>query len=96
MPVVDALATEYSERVAFLAPAWKASFDATVQQAERLLQSGDVRWGLDESEGIFQAYGVPYQPATVLIGADGTIVESWLGGRDEDAMRQSIEALLQS
>ncbi len=96
MPVVDALATEYSDRVAFVAPAWKASFDATAQQAERLLQSGDVRWGLDESEGIFGAYGVPYQPATVLIGADGTIVESWLGGRDEDAMRRSIEALLES
>lgn len=55
-----------------------------------------MRWGLDESEGIFQAYGVPYQPATVLIGADGTIVESWLGAREETAMRQSIEALLES
>lgn len=96
MPVVDALATEYSDRVAFVAPAWKAPFDATAQQAARLLPSGEVRWGLDESEGIFQAYGVPYQPATVLIGADGTVVESWLGARGEDAMRQSIEALLES
>ena len=96
MPVVDALATEYSDRVAFVAPAWKASFDETAQQASRLLQSGEVRWGLDESEGIFQAYGVPYQPATVLIGTDGTVVESWLGARDEAAMRQSIEALLES
>ena len=96
MPVVDALAGEYSDRVAFVAPAWKASFDATADQAARLLPSGDVRWGLDESEGIFQAYGVPYQPATVLIGADGTIVESWLGARDEAAMRQAIESLLES
>ncbi len=79
-----------------MAPAWKASFDATAEQATRLLPSGDVRWGLDDSEGIFQAYGVPYQPATVLIGADGTIVESWLGARDEASMRQSIEALLES
>lgn len=96
MPVVDVLADEYSDRVAFVAPAWKAPFDATAQQAARLLQSGAVQWGLDESEGIFQAYGVPYQPATVLIGADGTIVESWLGARDEGAMRLSIEALLES
>ena len=79
-----------------MAPAWKASFDATARQAARLLPSGDVRWGLDESQGIFEAFGVPYQPATVLIGADGTVVESWLGARDEAAMRQSIEALLES
>jgi hypothetical protein len=96
LPVVDVLAEEYSERVAFVAPAWKASFDATAEQADRLLTSGSVRWGLDESEGIFEMYGVPYQPATVLVGADGTIVESWLGARDEASMRASIEALLES
>jgi hypothetical protein len=96
LPVVDVLAEEYSDRVAFVAPAWKASFDATAQQAAQLLPSGSVQWGLDEGEGIFEMYGVPYQPATVLIGADGTIVESWLGARDESAMREAIEALLQS
>ncbi len=96
MPVVDALAAEYSDQVAFLAPAWKASFDATAQQADRLLPTGSVQWGLDESQDIFELYGIPYQPATVLVGADGTIVESWLGARDEAAMRESIEALLQS
>jgi hypothetical protein len=96
LPVVDALASEYSDRVAFVAPAWKASFDDTAQQAAQLLPSGTVQWGLDAEQGIFEQYGVPYQPATVLIGADGTVVESWLGARDEAAMRASIEALLQS
>ena len=85
---------EYSDRVAFIAPAWKASFEATAQQAAQLLPSGEVRWGLDET--IFERYGVPYQPATVLIGADGTVVESWLGARGEAAMRDSIEALIDS
>jgi hypothetical protein len=96
LPVVDALAAEYSDRVAFVAPAWKATLDATAQQATQLLPSGTVRWGLDTGERIFEQYAVPYQPATVLIGADGTIVESWLGARDEAAMRASIEALLES
>lgn len=96
MPVVDALSSEYSDRVAFVAPAWKATFDETAQQAVQLLPSGNVRWGLDTDQRIFEQYGVPYQPATVLIGADGTVVESWLGARDEAAMRASIEALLQS
>lgn len=94
MPVVDSLSIEYSDRVKFLAPAWKATFAATAQQAAELLPSGNIAWGLDESEEVFSLYGVPYQPATVLIGADGTIVESWLGARSEQQMRESIEALI--
>lgn len=94
MPVVDRLSIEYSDRVEFLAPAWKSTFGATAQQAAELLPSGNVAWGLDESEEVFSLYGVPYQPATVLIAADGTIVESWLGARGEEQMRESIEALI--
>lgn len=94
MPVVDRLSIEYSDRVRFLAPAWKASFAATAEQAAELLPSGNVAWGLDGSEEVFSLYGVPYQPATVLIAADGTVVESWPGARSEEQMRESIEALI--
>ncbi len=38
-----------------------------------------------------QAYGVPYQPVTGLIAADGTISESWAGFRDEAGIRESLE-----
>ena len=96
MPVVDALAEEYSDRVAFVAPAWKASPDATAEQAAVLLPSGEVQWGLDVNQGIFSMYGVPYQPATVLVASDGTIVESWLGARSEADMRAAIENLIAS
>lgn len=94
MPVVDKLAAEYEGRVKFVAPAWKGTIEDTAARAADLLPSGHVAWGLDESEEIFAAYGVPYQPVTVLIGADGSIVESWPGARAEEAMRASIEALL--
>jgi hypothetical protein len=83
LPVVDNLAGEYGDRVAFVAPAWKSSFEATARRAEELLTSGAVRWGLDESESVFAAYGIPYQPATVLIAADGTVVDAWAGVRSE-------------
>jgi hypothetical protein len=93
LPVVDKLAAEYSDRVDFVAPAWKSDFAATEAQAQVLFQSGQVLWGLDENEEIFALYGVPYQPVTVLIGGDGTVVETWPGLRDEDEIRQSLENL---
>ena len=94
MPVVDAIATEYADEVTFLAPAWKGTLEATTARANQLLPSGVIRWGLDSEEAVFQAFGVPYQPVTVLIAADGTIFESWAGFREEAGIRQSLDALV--
>ena len=80
--------------MAFVAPAWKGTLEATATRAAELLPSGQVLWGLDESEEIFALYGVPYQPATVLITSDGSIFERWSGAREEGEMREAIEALL--
>jgi thioredoxin-like negative regulator of GroEL len=61
-----------------------------------LFASGTVKWGLDEpNETVFGLYGVPYQPKTVLIGSDGAIVDEWLGVRDESALRESLDNLIQ-
>lgn len=94
MPVVDNLATEYADQVDFVAPAWKSSFEATRVRAEELFGSGEVMWGLDEDEEIFGLYGVPYQPVTVLIAADGTVVEAWDGLRAEDEIRAALGELI--
>jgi peroxiredoxin len=51
-------------------------------------------WGLDEDEEIFALYGVPYQPVTVLIAADGTVVEAWPGVKDESEIRSALENLI--
>lgn len=51
-------------------------------------------WGLDEDEEIFQLYGIPYQPVTVLIAADQTVVEAWDGLRPEDEIRAAIDDLI--
>lgn len=51
-------------------------------------------WGLDEDEEIFQLYGVPYQPVTVLIAADGTVVEAWDGLRAEQEIRAALDGLI--
>ncbi len=94
MPVVDDLAAEYGDRVAFVAPAWKGTFEDTAERASELLPSGEIAWGLDADESIFAAYGIPYQPATVLVSADGNRVGGWVGARSEDEMRQAIEGLV--
>lgn len=96
MPVVDQLAAEYGDRVAFVAPAWKGTPQDTAARAAELMPSGQILWGLDEDEEVFQAYGIPYQPATVLIDAEGRIVDSWAGARSEAEMRAAVESLLAS
>ena len=94
MPVVDGLAAEYADRVDFVAPAWKSSFEATADRADELFQSGEILWGLDEEEEIFSLYGIPYQPVTVLIAGDGTVVESWDGLRPEGEIRAALDDLI--
>lgn len=94
MPVVDQISVDYADRVSFLAPAWKGTFPATERQAKQLLPSGVVQWGLDVEESVFEAFGIPYQPHTVLIAADGTIFDSWPGARDEASIREALDALV--
>lgn len=94
MPVVDSLAAEYADRVDFVAPAWKSTFQLTEARAKELFQSGEIMWGLDEQEEIFQLYGIPYQPVTVLIAADQTVVEAWDGLRPEDEIRAALDDLI--
>lgn len=94
MPVIDNLATEYADRVDFVAPAWKSTFELTEMRADQLFQSGEIMWGLDEDEDIFRAYGIPYQPVTVLIAADDTVVEAWDGLRAEQEIRAALDALI--
>jgi len=77
-----------------VAPAWKSSFEATADRADELFQSGQILWGLDEEEEIFALYGVPYQPVTVLIAGDGTVVEAWDGLRPEEEIRGALDGLI--
>ena len=96
MPVIDSLAQEYGDRIAFVAVAWKGTPEATAERAAELIPSGAVAWGLDTEEEIFALYGVPYQPATVLIDSGKKIFDRWPGVMTEDETRAAIEALLEA
>ena len=74
LPAIDQLAEDYEGRVTVVAPAWKSSLEDTARVAERLLPSGRVLWGLDETEEVFSAYAVGSQPAGAIVSAGG---ENW-------------------
>ena len=93
MPVIDKLAQEYEDNVAFVAVAWKGTPEATADRAIELMPSGAMLWGLDASEEIFALFAVPYQPVTVLISADKQVVERWTGLRDEQQIRTALDGL---
>ncbi len=88
------MAAEYADQVEFIAVGWKSSFDATAARAADLMPSGNIRWGLDESEEIFGIYGVPYQPVTVLITGSDVEVNRWPGARSETEIRQALDDLI--
>ena len=50
--------------------------------------------GLDEDEDIFQKYGIPYQPVTILIASDQTVVADWAGLKSEEELRDILEMLI--
>lgn len=68
--------------------------EATRERAAELFPSGAIMWGLDEDEDIFATYGVPYQPVTVLIAADRTVVDTWPGARSEPEIRAALDDLV--
>jgi hypothetical protein len=95
LPVVDEIAQDYPE-VAFVAVAWKGTLEDTAARAEELMPSGFITWGLDAEEAVFSAYGVGFQPATVLIGPDKSIVDAWPGALDESEIRSRLDGLIAS
>lgn len=77
-----------------MAPAWKSTAALTAERAAELFPSGRIMWGLDPDWEIFGLYGVAYQPVTVLIAGDRTVVESWPYTRPEDEIRAALDNLI--
>ncbi len=91
MPVIAEISKDYSGQVEFVAVAGRADFDSSAARAEELF--GDaLLWGLDDS--IWDLYGIPYQPATVLITGGDVVVDTWPGLLDESDIRARIDSLV--
>ena len=90
---MDNLAAEYRGRVDVIAVAWKASYEDTASRARSLLTSGAVRWGLDQDQKIFGAFGFSYQPNMALV-SQGVLVKKWIGAAPMSDLRTEINSLL--
>lgn len=90
LPVIDKIAADYLDDVTFLAVAGRSDMPATAERARELF-SDNLLWGLEPA--IWDLYGVPGQPATVLI-AGGVIVDQWFGALEESAVRASLDRLV--
>lgn len=93
IPMIDRLAAEYGDRIDFVAPVWKSAEEHARTAAADLMPSGVIKWGMDIEQVIFGLYGVPFQPVTVLIHRDRTVLESWAGVRSEERIRDSLDRL---
>lgn len=91
MPVVDEVAADYVDDVAFVAVAGRSGFDETAERAAEWF-SDRIMWGLDDS--VWELYGIFGQPSTVLVDANGTIVDEWFGARGDAELRTALDALI--
>ena len=96
MPVIDQLAAEYEGEVKFISVAWNGTLEATRERAGQLLTSGLVTWGLDDTGDFFEAWGVPYQPVSVLVTGDDIEFDRWPGVLGEELLREKIDALVEA
>jgi hypothetical protein len=90
LPVIDTVAPDYADSVRFIAVAGRSGYDKTAARAQELFS--ELEWGLDDS--IWDLYGIPGQPASILITGNDLVVDGWFGAVSEDALRESLDDLI--
>lgn len=90
MPVVDQVALDYEDRVRFIAVAGRSDYGSTEKQAAKLFSN--LEWGLGDE--IWELYGIPYQPVTILITGADIVYDTWPGARSEAEIRERLDAML--
>ena len=98
LPYFDAAYQDYGDRINFVVLDLVDSGDETVQNGLDFLASNGYSFPLyfDSSFEGYGAYGSGYVPVTVLISADGGLVESHTGGLSQSELQEMIDRLLNS
>jgi hypothetical protein len=84
------LAEEYEGKVVFAG----VSNNDSVEDGKGYVQDFDVPYAMAHSPETWEAFDVPYQPVTIVIDADGGIVDRFEGPITYDGLKASIEATL--
>jgi hypothetical protein len=85
------LAEEYGDQVAFIGVSDNRD---TVEDGETYAADFDVPYPLALDQGVWDAYGVPYQPVTVVLDADGVEIHRTTGPISYEGLRTELEAAL--
>jgi hypothetical protein len=88
--VIDAVASDYLDRIRFVAVAGRSDYETSAQRAAELF-GPNLSWGFGPD--IWDLYGIRGQPASVLIGSDGTVADSWYGALEESELRKRLDSL---
>ena len=91
MPVIDAVASDYQDRIAFVAVAGRSSEAASRERVGVWFDPARILWGYDDD--LWALYSVFGQPTTVLISSDDVIVGGWAGALTEDELREQLDEL---
>lgn len=96
LPAFDKLAAQYGDRVAFLMVNLTDGSSETVDGVKDFVADNGYSFPLffDTDYSASIAYGITSIPVTILIGADGGVVNSHLGAMDEGTLEAYIQALI--
>lgn len=89
-PDIDAAATAYAGRVSFVGLSNRDTVKDGLEYAER----HKVPYPLAHAPAVWEDYGVPFQPATVVISADGRELKRWQGAVTEEQLTEALDAAL--
>jgi hypothetical protein len=85
------LAEEYGNRVTFIGISDERD---TVAGGKAYAAELDVPYPLALDQSVWDAYGVPYQPVTVLLDADGVEIHRVTGPISYEGLKAQLEAAL--
>ena len=92
LPVIDAVASDYSQDITFLAVAGKSSPEKSAQRVDDWFDQDHLIWGY--SDELWELYEVHFQPVSFLISSDGVVVEKFFGPVGDKKLRSALDRLL--
>ena len=84
------MAEEYEGEVVFAG----VSNNDTVEDGKGFVEDYGVPYAMAHAPEVWDAYDVPYQPVTIVIDANGAIVQRYDGPITYDQLKEGIEAVL--
>jgi thioredoxin-like negative regulator of GroEL len=89
-PDLDAAAAAYAGRVSFVG----LNNRDTVEDGRGYATSHGVPYPLAHAPEVWAAYGVPHQPVTVVIAADGRELKRWAGAVTQEQLAEVLDGAL--